>query len=153
MPVSGAQITVHGSMFQQSDDLKCKFRRVPHVNCGTGYHVHNATCDMAPETVVDATFLSYWSLKCLSPAGFPESIGGTAHAAADGLPALPVDALNDIKTAPSVTFVEVALDAYHYTDHQREYHYYGEGLRLAHTPIRLPPHANGALTLRVRLRR
>lgn len=86
-------------------------------------------------------------------AGFPESIGGTAHAPADGLPALPVDALNDIKTAPSVTFVEVALDAYHYTDHQREYHYYGEGLRLAHTPIRLPPHANGALTLRVRLRR
>ena len=131
--LSGAQITVHGSMFQQSDDLKCKFRRVPHVNCGTGYHVHNATCDMAPETVVDATFLSYWSLKCLSPTGFPESIGGTAHAPADGLPALPVDALNDIKTAPSVTFVEVALDAYHYTDHQREYHYYGEGLRLAHT--------------------
>ena len=61
-------------MFQQSDDLKCKFRRVPHVNCGTGYHVHNATCDMAPETVVDATFLSYWSLKCLSPTrAFPKA--------------------------------------------------------------------------------
>lgn len=123
-------------MFQQSDDLKCKFRRVPHANCGTGYHVHNATCDMAPVTTVDATFLNYWSLKCLSPVGFPESIGGTAHAPADGLPALPVDALNDIKTAPSVTFVEVALDDYHYTDHQREYHYYGKGLRLAHPPAR-----------------
>ena len=123
-------------MFQQSDDLKCKFRRVPHANCGTGYHVHNATCDMAPVTTVDATFLNYWSLKCLSPLGFPESIGGTAHAAADGLPALPVDALNDIKTAPSVTLVEVALDDYHYTDHQREYHYYGKGLRLAHPSTR-----------------
>jgi len=123
-------------MFQQSDDLKCKFRRVPHANCGTGYHVHNATCDMAPVTTVDATFLNYWSLKCLSPLGFPESIGGTAHAAADGLPALPVDALNDIKTAPSVTLVEVALDDYHYTNHQREYHYYGKGLRLAHPSAR-----------------
>ena len=66
--------------------------------------------------------------QCFSPLGFPESIGGTAHIAADGLPALPVDALNDIKTAPSVTFLEVALDDYHYTDHQREWHYYGKGV-------------------------
>ena len=57
------QITVHGSMFQQSDHLKCKFKRVPNENCGEGTAAHNSTCDMAPVTTVDATFLTYWSLK------------------------------------------------------------------------------------------
>ena len=61
--LSGAQITVHGSMFQQSDHLKCKFKRVPNENCGEGTAAHNSTCDMAPVTTVDATFLTYWSLK------------------------------------------------------------------------------------------
>ena len=76
-------------------------------------------------------------LQCLSPPGFPESIGGTAHVAADGLPALPVDALGDVKTAPSVVFVEVALDNYHFTDHQREWHYYGKGIVSPTLPPRM----------------
>jgi len=54
-------------MFQESDHLKCRFRRdISHTGgngCGTSGEAAYLQCDKTPDVVVDATFLNYWSIR------------------------------------------------------------------------------------------